>query len=392
MSRGIPLLRVLGWEIRVHLSWLVVIAFLVASLGTVDLPGRYPGWPDAASWAVAGLAAAGLFGGVLLHEIAHVFVARRAGVPPRPVTLLLFGAPAALEGGAATPGAEAAIALAGPLASGAFAGLSIAAGLALAAGPAGSAAGGQANLSVAVAQALLTTGILNLIVAALNLVPIYPLDAARLLRAIAWRVSGDPARGTRAAALSGRIVGISMVGAGVMLAFSGNVLDGFLLAILGWSVRGASGALGRREELEVIVERMRVADVMERDLPEIPPQVTLDTFADVIVGPSETTVLPVVSLGRFLGLVGLRDLRRAGRRAWPTTHASEVMALADALPVLAPGDLLRFAIERLQASGADGVPVMEDGKLAGVLTRYGVGRALQERLAAARTAHAVDGR
>ena len=97
LLRGIPVARLLGTEIRVHVSWTLIAAFLVASLGAVDLPGRYPGWPNGLAWAVAVAAGAGFFGVVLLHELAHVAVGRRAHVAPASVTLLLFGGVSAPE-------------------------------------------------------------------------------------------------------------------------------------------------------------------------------------------------------------------------------------------------------------------------------------------------------
>ena len=109
--------RLMGTEIRVHLSWTLIAAFLVASLGAVDLPGQNPGWSGSVSWAVAIAAGAGFFASVLLHELAHLAVGRRAHASPASVTLLLFGGVSPAERGARTAAWEAAIAIAGPAAS-----------------------------------------------------------------------------------------------------------------------------------------------------------------------------------------------------------------------------------------------------------------------------------
>ena len=123
LTRGVPVARLLGTEIRVHLSWTLIAAFLVASLGAVDLPGQNPGWPGSVSWAVAIAAGAGFFTSVLLHELAHLAVARRANASPASVTLLLFGGVSPAERGARTAAWEAAIAIAGPAAQAQFEGL-----------------------------------------------------------------------------------------------------------------------------------------------------------------------------------------------------------------------------------------------------------------------------
>ncbi len=120
LTRGVPVARLMGTEIRVHLSWTLIAAFLVASLGAVDLPDQNPGWPGGVAWAVAIAAGAGFFASVLFHELAHLAVGRRAHASPASVTLLLFGGVAPAERGARTAAWEAAIAIAGPAASLAF--------------------------------------------------------------------------------------------------------------------------------------------------------------------------------------------------------------------------------------------------------------------------------
>ena len=174
------------------------------------------------------------------------------------------------------------------------------------------------------------------------------------------------------------------MGAGVLLAFSGDLVEGFFVGVLGWLVRGSSGAQVRQEVLESLIADATVGDAMERDLPAVPPQVTLDTFAAVLSGPDSVPLVRVMAGDRLVGLVGPRQLRRAGRSAWQRTQASFAMLPAESLPVAAPGDGLRSAASRLGVSGVDGLPVIEDGQLVGILTRQGIGRLLHERSLQAR--------
>jgi Zn-dependent protease len=378
LLRGIPVARLLGTEIRVHVSWTLVAAFLVASLGAVDLPGRYPGWPTGVAWAVATAAGVGFFASVLLHELAHLAVARRAGVTPPSVTLLLFGGVAPAEHGARTPAGEAAIAIAGPLASITIGVAALGAAAAIAAPPASGVA------TEALVEALAVVGLLSCFVALVNLAPVFPLDGSRLLRALAWRLTGEEGRGSRVAGLAGRLLGIGLMGAGVLLAFTGDLVDGIFVGVLGWFVRGSSGAQARHEVLEGLIADATVGDAMERDLPAVPPQVTLDTFAAVLSGPDGASLVRVMAGDRLVGLVGRRELRRAGRSAWQRTQASFAMTPADLLPAAAPGDGLRSAAARLQASGVAGLPVIDDGRLVGILTRNGIGRLVHARSLQAR--------
>ena len=378
LLRGIPVARLLGTEIRVHVSWTLIAAFLVASLGAVDLPGRYPGWPNGLAWAVAIAAGAGFFGVVLLHELAHVAVGRRAHVAPDSVTLLLFGGMSTPERGARTAAGEAAIAVAGPLAS-VVIGIAALGAAAVVAGPTTSGIGAQA-----LGEALADIGLLSCFVGLVNLAPVFPLDGSRLLRALAWRLTGEEGRGTRVAGAAGRLIGVGMMGGGVLLAFTGDLVDGFILGLLGWFVRGSSGAQARHEVLEGLIANATVADAMESDLPVVPPQVTLDTFASVLSGTDAVSVVRVMAGGRLVGLVGRRDLRRAGRSSWPRTQAALAMTPAELLPPVALEDTLGSALARIQASNAEGLPVIDGGELVGILTRYGIGRLVHERSLQAR--------
>ena len=378
LLRGIPVARLFGTEIRVHLSWTLVAAFLVASLGAVDLPGRYPSWPPGVAWAVAIAVGLGFFGVVLLHEVAHLVVGRRAHVAPQSVTLLLFGGVAPAERGAGSAGWEAAIALAGPAASIAIGGVALVAAGAIAGPP------GSSVASEALGEALAIVGLLSGFVGLVNLAPVFPLDGSRLLRAVAWQLTGEEGRGTRLAGGVGRLIGIGLMGGGVLLAFSGDLFDGLLVVMLGWFVRGSSGAQARQEILEDLIADATVGDAMERDLPVVPPQVTLDTFAAVLSGPEAASIVRVMAGDRLVGLIGPRELRRAGRSAWKRTQAAVAMTPADLLPATAPGEGLRSAATRLQAAGVDGLPVIEDGQLVGILTRYAVGRLVHQRSLQAR--------
>ena len=373
LLRGIPVARIFGTEIRVHVSWTLIVAFLVASLGAVDLPGRYPSWPAGVAWVVAVAAGVGFFASVLLHELAHLAVGRRANAAPPSVTLLLFGGVAPAERGARSAAWEAAIAFAGPLASIVIGSVALTAAAAIGAPPA------SGVVAEALVETLSVVGLLSCLVGLANLAPIFPLDGSRLLRALAWQLTGEESRGTRVAGMAGRLLGIGLMGAGMLLAFTGDLVDGLFVGVLGWFVRGSSGALARHEVLEGLIADATVGDAMERDLPAVPPQVTLDTFAAVLSGPDSATMVRVMAGDRLVGLVGPRQLRRAGRSAWQRTQASVAMAPADLLPAAAPGDGLRSAAARLQAAGVDGLPVIEDGRLVGILTRHGIGQLVHAR-------------
>jgi CBS domain-containing protein len=179
--------------------------------------------------------------------------------------------------------------------------------------------------------------------------------------------------------LAGRLLAPALLVGGLALIVLGNAIGGLALVVAGWFARSAARSARRRDQLEQLIDGVTVGEVMETETLVVAPQATLDTFAESLDAGGATTVARVMVDDRLVGIVGLRELGRVPRGRWPTVHASDAMAGADALPVLAPGDELRPAADRLGASSAPGFPVLDEGRLAGILTRLAVGRTLHER-------------
>ncbi len=183
----------------------------------------------------------------------------------------------------------------------------------------------------------------------------------------------------------------ALLAGGLGLIVLGNAIAGLALVIAGWFARAAARARRRRDQLERLVDGTTVGEVMETEPLVVAPQATLDTFADWLDVRGGATVARVMHDDHLLGLVGLRELERVPRSSWSTVHASEAMAGAASLPILAPGDPLQPAADRLGASSAPGFPVLEEGRLAGILTRLAVGRTLHERATASAASGAGPG-
>lgn len=374
MRRGVLAVgSIRGIEIRVHLSWVLIVALLVVGIGGDLLPTLHPEWPAAVHWLTAGVIAFLTFASVAAHELAHALVGRRRGIPTSSITLYFFGGTAAIESEAAGPGDEIRVAAAGPLASFGLAILFLAIGVA-----ADLVATGWSDL-VSVAAAVLAA--FNIVLAVVNLVPGFPLDGGRILRAAIWRVSGDERRATRLASSIGRILGAGMVLGGFMLALYGATFDGLAVILCGWLLSNASRMVDRRALLEDLVAGISVGEAMERDVAGVAPQLTLDTFAEQVLARGPGSGLPVLRDGELLGVLGTSQLKAVRRTRWPVTRAAEVMVAPPTLPVLLPEMALWAGLEALQRSGLDGLPVMHGRDLLGILTRRGVGTAIQTRSA-----------
>lgn len=374
---GVPVARIFGIEVRLQLGWVFVVA-LVAALATVQVAEVDPTVQPVVQWILGGVVAFGFFLSALVHDMSHAVLARRRGVEVKSIVISFFGGATPLDPASPNPGDELAIAVAGPAVS-----IALGAGLALGATALGA---GGGSVMLVVAQVLAVLAVLNLILGLVNVIPAYPLDGGRIIRAFAWRRTGVERDGWRAAAASGRIVATLVIVGGAALIFVGEVTNGAMFALSGWFLLLASRAIGERVKVNDLIGDLAVGDVMERDGPTVHPGLTVDTFAGQLLdGEVPITAIPVLRDEEVIGILGVRQVRRLKPGNWATAHVEDVMARPPRLPMLGPGDGLISAVEQLQRAGLDGLPVLAEGRLVGVLTRRSIGLALQGRTAARRT-------
>jgi Zn-dependent protease len=367
---GIPVARLLGIEIRVHLSWIFIIAIITVTVGgRLDTLPAGPETPIA--WLIGAAASFVFLGTVIVHELAHALVGRRFGVPAETVSVHFIGSPAVVDVRAATPRGEAFIALAGPVASVVMA--VVAMGFALL-----MAASGVAILEVP-ADILFVVGLLDLVLAGISIVPAFPLDGGRVVRAIVWASTGDERRGTKAAGRVGRWVGWVLLGAGFAVILLGSTVDGAMLGLVGWFLNVSARSVDRWLLLDGLIAGVSVGEAMEPELETISPQLTLDTFGTQVLDGTLGPAIAVLRNDDVVGIIGIGQLRSVPRRDWPSTRTAEVMVdLAD-LPVVGPNEALSAGLERLRTSHLDGLPVLDGASLRGVLTRRSIAVALRAK-------------
>jgi Zn-dependent protease/CBS domain-containing protein len=368
---GIPVARILGIEVRLHLSWIFIIVIITATVGG-QLRTLQRGEADASLAWVIGVAASIVFLlTVVAHELAHAFVARRSGLTVDSISVHFIGSPAVVDARAATPGAEAAIALAGPLTS-------LGTGIAFVA-LALLAVSSDVDALGIVADVLVIVGALDLVLAGVSLVPAYPLDGGRVVRAIGWARTGDARRGAKLSALVGRGVGWVLIGAGLVVILVGETIDGIMLGIIGWFLMAAARSVDRWVVLDGLIAGVRVGDAMEPELDTISPGLTLDTFGAQVLDGTLGPALPVLRGEELVGMVGAGQLRGVPRRSWPETRTSEVMVDVADIPTIGPEESLTDGLDRLRESRLDGLPVLEGTDLRGVLTRRSIAVALRAK-------------
>lgn len=380
---GVPVARLFGIEIRLHLSWIFIVVIVTATVGS-RLASLEPSDDATLAWLIGVVASIVFMATVVAHELAHALVARRSGMAVDAISVHFIGSPAVVDVRGPTPRAEAAIALAGPITS-LVIGLACV-GLALVGATTGP---GPVRT---IADVLVIVGALDLVLALVSLVPAYPLDGGRVVRAIGWARVGDPRQGAKLAAMVGRGVGWLLVAAGLAVILIGgaadanenpfeenSTLDGIMLGIIGWFLGASARSVDRWVVLDGLIAGVRVSEAMEEEVETISPQLTLDTFGPQVLDGTLGPALPVFRGGVLIGMVGAGQLRSVPRRDWPSTRTAEVMVGLAEVPTVGPDESLTDGLERLRESRLDGLPVLEGTDLRGVLTRRSIAVALRAR-------------
>jgi Zn-dependent protease len=381
---SITLFHVRGIRIAVDWSWFLVL-FLVI-FGMAGVYGNLMGESSSATgpFVLAVLSALGFFGSILLHELGHAMVALRNGIGMSSIQLWIFGGVARMDRESDSPATELKVALGGPLVTLAIAVLLTAVGVA-AAGPAafrhamplGSGSTSTTSGPLAMVAWLAS---MNFLVLIFNLLPAFPMDGGRVVRAIAWWRSGDRGSATRFAAGLGRVFAYLFIGGGLLLMSSGQVFDGVWLALIGMVINGSARGAAMQTAISSRLTGMRVADVMDPEPVAIPGELSVERALDEYFLRYRWPWFPVVDAAhRFLGLVvrdkadGVPEISRA------TSLVSDLLERDDGTFQVrddAPLDSL-LANRALRRFGAL-MAVDADGRLSGVITAEQLGRALRD--------------
>jgi Zn-dependent protease/CBS domain-containing protein len=355
----IELLKILGFSVRVDLSWVVLAVLIVWSLAVGAFPQSYPGLGEVTYWAMAVVAALGLFVSILIHEFSHSLVARHNDMPIGGITLFIFGGVAEMEQEPPTARSELLMAIAGPIASLLLAGAFFLVGLATAA----------ASLPIAVTGVATYLAVINLVLAVFNMVPAFPLDGGRVFRAFLWGRRGDLAAATRTASRVGSGFGILLMVLGALFLFVyGNLVGGVWWFLIGMFLRWAARAELFRQETAQYLGSQPVGRFMTDALVTVPPGITVTRFIDDYVYRYHHSAYPVVEGDRPLGLVGMRQVREAPTDQWDLLEVSAIMAPAGVDNTIDANRPAVDALRAMQKVGEGRLLVTSGGRLVGMIT------------------------
>jgi Zn-dependent protease/CBS domain-containing protein len=353
--------RVAGIPIRLHFTWFIVFGLITWSLSTFYFPHAAPDLPAASYWVKGVLAALLLFASIAFHELGHSLVARRYGVAIESITLFIFGGVAQMKGEPPNPRAELRIALAGPLSSlllsGVFFVLSV-------------------NTGGGVRPLFSYLGRINLIIAAFNLVPGFPMDGGRALRSLLWARGGNFFRATQQAARVGQKIALFFIAFGIFSVFA-RIPGGLWLILVGWFLHGAAEASQRQSALQEALSGFKVKDMMTTDLVTLGPSTFLTDAVNDYFLRYGYGGLPVVEDGRFLGFVTLKEVKDVPRPRWGTVTLGEIVVPHEERWEISPEDDVIRALESMIRQDKGRLVIVQDGKLKGMITRNGIARYVQ---------------
>jgi Zn-dependent protease/predicted transcriptional regulator len=351
----VRVLTIRGIPINIHVSWLVIYGLITWTLAVGYFPHALPNLPATTYWANGLLAALLLFVSVLLHELSHSFVAIAHGLSVRGITLHVFGGVSHLEDEPPTPRAEFLIAVVGPITSFAIAAVLWAinaSGLV----PPGSA---QAVVSYLV--------LVNLAVAVFNLVPGFPLDGGRILRAALWKWKGTLGRATYMASRVGVAFAFGLMALGFLEIFSGSFIGGFWFILIGMFLRGAADASYSQMALREALAHLPVRDIMVREVVTVPVQATVAQLAEAFWS-HHVTSFPVVDGGAVRGIASVQQVHGVPAEQRSERRVSEIMRPVSDDLIVGPNDSVFVALGKASRNQVGRLVVLEGSRLVGYLS------------------------
>jgi Zn-dependent protease/CBS domain-containing protein len=381
-GKPITLFHVRGIRITVDWSWFLVLFLVIFWLARfyADVLGEDSA--DSTPFALAVISALGFFGSIVLHELGHAFAALRNGIGISSIQLWIFGGMARMDRESPSPAAEFKVAVAGPLVTFAIVVALTAAGL-LAVGAEEFKQAVLIESNSGVSGAMAAVGWLawiNAVVLLFNLLPAFPMDGGRIVRAIAWWRSGDRNSATRFAANLGRVFGYLFIGGGLALIALGDAFGGVWLALIGFVINGSAKAASMQTRIGGRISALTVADVMDREPVAIPDELSVEQALDEYFLRYRWPWFPVVDAAhRFLGLIVRDKADEVPETSRTTWHVSDLLERDDGtfqVPDDTPLDSL-LSSRALRRFGAL-MAVDAEGRLSGVITAEQITRALRD--------------
>lgn len=359
MKNAIRLGKIKGIEIEINYSWLIVFGLITYLLATSYLPTMYPGWQVGLQWAIGGTMALLLFVSVLFHELSHSLVSKKLGVDVKKISLFIFGGVSQMEEEPDEPKKELKIAFAGPAMS-LF----------------------QAALFLLLSTVLRNAGIpevlmaifvyiysVNFVLAIFNLIPAFPMDGGRVLRAIIWHFSKNLEKATKIASSIGGMFGYLLIFLGIFLILGGDLINGIWFLFIGWYIHQTSQSAYQYTIMTNRFNKIHVSEFMTEKVMAVDDHLSVQELVDNYFYKHKYTTFPVIRNGEAIGIVNIDSVRKIPKESWSRTAVGSITTpLGDSL-VVSPDDTVTTAMEKILGNTIGRVLVMDHAKLIGIVSK-----------------------
>jgi Zn-dependent protease/predicted transcriptional regulator len=357
-GRSVSLFKILGFEVKVDISWLILAALITWSLASGLFPEFYKNLPQASYWWMGAAGTVGLFASIVFHELAHSLIARHHGITMKGITLFIFGGVAEMENDPPSPTAEFRMAVVGPLSSALAGAIFFLAFM-------GARHWGWPVEVYGVGAYLAW---LNLVLAVFNLVPAFPLDGGRILRSLLWRWKKDLRWATSVSSKVGSGFGIILIVLGIISLFMGNFVGGLWWLMLGFFVRIAAQSAYQQMLARTVFHNVKVSDVMVKDPVIVPRATTLEQFIHDYVYQYHYQMYPVVSFGRLNGCISVNAAAGVPRDEWSNQTVGSITMPCDRETTIHPDESAAQALAVMNRTRHSLLLVVEGDQLVGVIT------------------------
>ena len=361
MGNAFNLGKFFGIQFRLHYTWFIIFILITTSLSWQVFPISYPDWPLVLYWVMGLITSLLFFASVVAHELAHSLVGRANGIPVKSITLFIFGGVALMTKEAARARAELLMAGAGPACSLVIGGLF----------------GLLWFFTQGVVEPLAAMAFwlayVNLILAAFNLIPGFPLDGGRVFRSLSWRVTGNYRRSTQVATRMGQGIGYLFILGGILIVFLRpfglDWFSGLWLAFIGWFLENAASASYRQAQWREALRRFSASQVMITDCPAVPPDVMVSQLVQGYIFTSGRQCFLVADGGRLEGVLVLHNIKSIPQQNWEVTQVKEMMTPIDKLKMAHPDQDALSILEEMDEGEINQMPVVSEGRVIGLITR-----------------------
>ncbi|NDJ22391.1 CBS domain-containing protein [Nostoc sp. B(2019)] len=367
--QGFRVGSIFGFEIRIDLSWLLIVFLVLWTLSVGLFPANYPGLSNATYFGMGLVATLLFFASLLAHELSHSFVARSKGIPVEGITLFIFGGVSRTRMEAENPGDEFQIAIIGPLTSvllAAFFGLIWFVGK-------------NAGWSIVVTGVASYLASINLILAIFNMLPGFPLDGGRVFRSIIWKYTGNKKKATQIASSGGKWLAYLLIALGFWELFGSALLGGLWLILIGWFLYNAAEASYEEILVRTTLEGVKAREIMTPYPETVNADLTLQDLVDKYFLSRRYQSFPVTQDSHPVGIITLNQVKDVPREEWVYRTVKDTMISTDQGITARPEEEMSHVLEKMQESGVRRVLVTQNSSLKGIITANDVASWLQRQ-------------